>query len=199
MKQLVLQLHLCLLTLIGIAQTPVAYYPFTGNANDAVGTLNGTVNGATLTTDRFGSANSAYSFDGVNDFIGLNGSFNGFTQITVSAWYKVTGTSSDFQAIVSSDNSGKLVHMQMLTTAPTVNAVYNDGNGAILLNAPIAVKASIEPNKVIHPIKTIGAINIAKAVGGKGCSINRAVKSTYCIVSIAAKWVIGNGCLCYTN
>ena len=117
----------------------INYYPFSGNANDAVGTLNGTVNGATLTTDRFGSANSAYSFDGVNDFIGLNESFNGFTQLTVSAWYKVTGTSSDFQAIVSSDNSGKLVHMQMLTTAPTVNAVYNDGNGAILLNAPIAV------------------------------------------------------------
>jgi len=52
-----------------IAQTPVAYYPFSGNANDAIGTLHGTVNGATLTTDRFGNANSAYSFDGVNDAI----------------------------------------------------------------------------------------------------------------------------------
>jgi hypothetical protein len=77
------------------AQTPVAYYPFNGNANDAVGTNNGTVNGATLTTDRFGNVNSAYSFDGVDDFIGLNYNFGPFTELTVSAWYKVTATSPE--------------------------------------------------------------------------------------------------------
>ena len=41
----------------------VAFYPFCGNANDESGNgNNGTVNGATLTTDRFGNLNSAYSF-----------------------------------------------------------------------------------------------------------------------------------------
>ena len=40
----------------------VAYYPFNGNANDYSGNgHNGTVTGATLTTDRFGNPNSAYS------------------------------------------------------------------------------------------------------------------------------------------
>ncbi|MBF0204140.1 MAG: Ig-like domain-containing protein, partial [Desulfamplus sp.] len=48
----------------------VAYYPFNGNANDESGNANnGTVNGATLTADRFGNVNSAFSFDGVNDYI----------------------------------------------------------------------------------------------------------------------------------
>lgn len=48
-----------------------AYYPFSGNANDASGNNNnGTVTGATLTTDRFGNANSAYSFNG-SSFIDL--------------------------------------------------------------------------------------------------------------------------------
>lgn len=48
----------------------VAQYDFTGNADDASGNgNNGTVNGATLTTDRFGNSNSAYSFDGVDDHI----------------------------------------------------------------------------------------------------------------------------------
>jgi gliding motility-associated-like protein len=49
----------------------VAYYPFNGNANDASGNgLNGTpTNGAQLTTDKFGTANSAYQFDGVDDVI----------------------------------------------------------------------------------------------------------------------------------
>ena len=41
----------------------VAYYPFNGNANDASGNgNNGVVNGATLTTDRFGNPDSAYHF-----------------------------------------------------------------------------------------------------------------------------------------
>jgi len=41
----------------------VAYYPFNGNdlANDIIGGNNGIVNGATLTSDRFGNPNSAYS------------------------------------------------------------------------------------------------------------------------------------------
>jgi hypothetical protein len=69
MKKFLLLGSTLLLTLCMIAQIPVAYYPFSGNANDAIGTLNGTVNGATLTTDRFGNANSAYSFDGVDDAI----------------------------------------------------------------------------------------------------------------------------------
>ena len=56
-----------------LQQGLVGYWPFCGNANDASGNgNNGTVNGATLTTDRFGNVNSAYSFDGVNDEISAN-------------------------------------------------------------------------------------------------------------------------------
>jgi len=48
----------------------VAHYPFYGNANDASGNGNhGTVFGATLTEDRWGIPNRAYSFDGENDYI----------------------------------------------------------------------------------------------------------------------------------
>jgi hypothetical protein len=48
----------------------LGYWPFCGNANDASGNgNNGTVNGATLIADRFGNANGAYSFDGVDDHI----------------------------------------------------------------------------------------------------------------------------------
>tara|TARA_B100000902_G_C26670287_1_gene602721 strand:- start:79 stop:306 length:228 start_codon:yes stop_codon:yes gene_type:complete len=73
MKQLLL-LPLLFITVISFGQVPnyvptnglVGYWPFNGNANDeSVNTNNGTVNGATLTTDRFGNANSAYDFDGV--------------------------------------------------------------------------------------------------------------------------------------
>lgn len=50
----------------------VAYYPFNGNTNDASGNGNhGTVAGAVPANDRFGNANSAYGFDGVNDLVSI--------------------------------------------------------------------------------------------------------------------------------
>ena len=50
----------------------VAYYPFNGNANDESGNgNNGTVNGATLTEDRFGKSNNAYSFNGTSSYIDI--------------------------------------------------------------------------------------------------------------------------------
>jgi Tfp pilus assembly protein PilV len=51
----------------------VAHYTFTSNANDASGNSNnGVVLGPTLTTDRHGNPNQAYSFDGVDDMIKVN-------------------------------------------------------------------------------------------------------------------------------
>lgn len=69
----------------------IAYYPFNGNANDESGSgHNGTVNGATLCADRNGNAKSAYSFDGVDDWISTNFS-NVISQgkFTVSFWVKL--------------------------------------------------------------------------------------------------------------
>ena len=66
----------------------VAYYPFNGNANDASGNgRHGTVVGATLTADRFGQANSAYSFRGA-EYIRLPQtlSWKNAAGITFSAW-----------------------------------------------------------------------------------------------------------------
>jgi hypothetical protein len=46
------------------------YLPFNGNAIEESGNgNNGTVNGATLTEDRFGNPNSAYHFNGTSDYI----------------------------------------------------------------------------------------------------------------------------------
>jgi hypothetical protein len=50
----------------------VCYLPFSGNADDASGnSFNGVVVGATPTYDRYGQANSAYEFNGVNSYIRL--------------------------------------------------------------------------------------------------------------------------------
>lgn len=71
-----------------LSDAPVAYYPFNGNANDESGNENhSTVHGATLTTDRFGNPNSAYSFDGVDDYIKASADYLPKAERTVSLWF----------------------------------------------------------------------------------------------------------------
>ncbi len=76
----------------------VAYYPFNGNAADESGNgYDGAVNSATLTTDRFGNADSAYDFNGSSAFINCGNIINGFSNFTVSAWINIdTYTSGDY-------------------------------------------------------------------------------------------------------
>lgn len=97
MKKLYFLFILFSLTLNINAQIPtdslVGYWPFNGNANDVSGNGNdGTVNGAILTIDRFGNENSAYSFDGVDDFISISPSptlrTDQMDSITISIWGK---------------------------------------------------------------------------------------------------------------
>ena len=67
------------------------YYPFNGNANDESGNgFNGVVNGAVLTIDLNNNPNSAYSFDGIDDFIDVptSASLAGASQISVGAFVK---------------------------------------------------------------------------------------------------------------
>lgn len=87
----------------------VGWWPFTGNANDMSGNgNNGTASGATLTPDRFGNNNSAYNFDGVNDYIEtsmsnlpLNNSARSF-----SFFYNFqTSQSNNWNCILSYGNS----------------------------------------------------------------------------------------------
>jgi len=64
----------------------VGWWGFNGNAQDGSGNGNhGTVNGATLTTDRFGNPNGAYDFDGVDDYIQLQSPLLN-NAITISFW-----------------------------------------------------------------------------------------------------------------
>lgn len=70
MKNLLFTVLLGVFVLPLAAQSPEAYFPFNGNALDSTG--NGhhglVMNGATLAADRFGQPNSAYFFDGVDDY-----------------------------------------------------------------------------------------------------------------------------------
>lgn len=92
----------------------VAKYSFNnGNANDEVGTNNGTVNGATLTTDRFGNASKAYNFNGTSSFIDL-GDAPEFrmaqNDFSISMWVNYTATQ---QATLISKRAGGATNYNM--------------------------------------------------------------------------------------
>lgn len=73
----------------------VGFYPFNGNANDQSGfNNNGVVYNATLTTDRFGTNQSAYYFDGSGDYIFFPNMFQFHItgDATISFWMKKNDT-----------------------------------------------------------------------------------------------------------
>ena len=81
----------------------IAYYAFSGNANDSSGNgYDGTISGdPQLTTDRFGNSNSAYSFDGDGDWIYFgtdtlptNNGGNISDAFTISVWAKSSSNST---------------------------------------------------------------------------------------------------------
>lgn len=99
-----LLLLLLLATFSIYAQTPnvpnyvptnglIAYYPFNGNANDQSGNAsNGTPTDVTLTSDRFGVANTAYSFNGTSSNIQayLSKNLQDNNSRTITGWFKAT-------------------------------------------------------------------------------------------------------------
>lgn len=116
----------------------VGWWPFNGNANDESGNGNsGTVNGATMTTDRFGLSNKAYSFDGIDDMISITCLVPiGSSARTVSAWF-ITNTNTIptsqyplIQNIVSWGNAfGGAVIFPMFIKGPNGNLYFESGSG----------------------------------------------------------------------
>lgn len=77
----------------------VGWWPFTGNANDLSGNgNNGTNNGASLTSDRFGNSNQAFSFNGLNNYISIsNNNTTNPTSITINLWLKVNSIPTNLE------------------------------------------------------------------------------------------------------
>ncbi len=87
----------------------VSYYPFNGNADDlGLSGADGIVNGAILTEDRDGNQNSAYYFDGVDDYISIPDSLHITNNFTISfrAYNKSDGTTSNIICDGGSSHGG---------------------------------------------------------------------------------------------
>lgn len=153
----------------GIQNTSFLFaYPFSGNALDVAGSNN---NGtpqpfsgspATLSTDRFGNANSAYSFDGVDDYISTSTSMNGPQVFSISIWFKSgvaggkligfgsnqTGSSGSYDRQLYIGSDGKLyfgVYPGSVVTIPSINPVIdNKWHNAIAMMSSTGMKLYVD-------------------------------------------------------
>lgn len=111
-----------------LTQGLVAYYPFHGNANDMVGTNNGTVNGAVLTTNRFGVPNTAYSFNGTAYIeLGAPSTLAFANNFTLSAWCLFSGGTSNPRIIDSQWETG----YELLTSGTGATRQFQVGCGQL--------------------------------------------------------------------
>jgi hypothetical protein len=129
-----------------LAQGLVGYWPFCGNANDESGNNNhGTVNGATLTTDRFGNAGSAYGFDGNNDGILINNS-NTSGDFSFTSWMnpeEINGRHTISSTLITTQNFPNGWELVLDSTASGDSLVI--GNGSIGKYAKV-----VEKNKWVN-------------------------------------------------
>lgn len=126
----------------------IAYYPFSGNANDesAFG-HDGTVSGAALAADRFGSADSAFSFDGVDDAVRVRlpsapvwhtlGSPG--VSYSVSAWFKTDVVQAQPMVIVEkSDGFGIYPYTIWIIDGSVAFAIHNLAPSIQIGGSPVA-------------------------------------------------------------
>jgi hypothetical protein len=107
----------CGITHAGLSDGLVAYYPFNGNANDESGNgNNGVVHGATLTYDRNGNANRAYSFDGINSYIDVGNPIGDNPSIiTQCAWILVLSPNGTIITKRQADDGSDWASMDVLS------------------------------------------------------------------------------------
>ncbi|MEK7263930.1 MAG: FG-GAP-like repeat-containing protein [Bacteroidota bacterium] len=168
--------------------TLVAYYPFSGNANDGSGYgNNGTVNGATITSDRFGNANSAYSFDGVNDKIGTNKKvLNTTGNFSIEAWIKLDSLNKQ-QGIISEVGEGNIGEYQLVVE-------FNNKIGFIRQNG--AQWSVLRSNQIVQANKNY---NITAVYDGSlqlyinGAAISATLTNENNGVSGITETIIGDG------
>jgi hypothetical protein len=134
----------------------VAYYPFNSNANDASGNgINGTVNGATLIPDRFGIANTAYSFNGIDNYVGFASvPTSQIDNWTMSAWLKPASLNQLGIAVALGYNDqyngdGHSIGLSSGTGAVTGNQLFGLFGGVAWVNSGFAFTSTNQWYQVV--------------------------------------------------
>lgn len=127
----------------------VGWWGFNGNAQDASGNgFNGSVNGATLTNNRFGNAFSAYSFDGTNDRITVaDAQALNPGQMTMSIWVRPQAFGPSEQYIVNKSFDPNPRHWSIRITSTGQLQVETRINNTYYLYSATGPSANLSLNQ----------------------------------------------------
>jgi hypothetical protein len=136
-----------------LQQGLVGYWPFCGNANDESGNGNdGTVNGATLTEDRFGNAESAYDFtvagSSIQTIIESNQSPSASTDYTIALWAKRDNPEINNSLLVTYKNGADPFGPNTSNYDIVHNHNFCTNSGIAVQNYPFNNPASCSPTQI---------------------------------------------------
>ncbi len=150
------------LAIVMLASTPcfaqlIGHWTLDGNAVATVGTNGTLMNGATGTADRFGQANGAIIFDGLNDFVSIpgGGGLDNLQTGTIAMWVRWDGASQDQGNATYSQNFGAILARQK-------NGLWS--NDLIFLDGSDPATAKIE----FRPYLLSGSAVISATAPGNG-------------------------------
>ncbi len=107
----------------------VGWWPFNGNANDESGNGNhGTVNGATLTSDRNGVAGKAFSFNGNGNYIGCSSNNLPQSSRTISVWFNANNLNGGPAILGYGGNTCGRSFFIAINQPPIPNNIINQGH-----------------------------------------------------------------------
>ena len=154
----------------------VGWWPFNGNANDESGNgNNGTVNGATLTTDRFGNADNAYNFSGSNNYVLINNGLisNTFGSFSISLWFKTNTTNvgtfiSDRGAV-----NWKYKYMIQINNPTAGKYTFGTHDGGSLTNSVVAIQSNLNQNSWTNLTAVLNASSMTMSIYLNGVLSNQ--------------------------
>ncbi len=122
-----------------------AYYPFNGNANDESGNgNNGTILGASLTTDRQGKSNRALLFNGVDNWVTIpNSSSLNPANLSICAWVNIdpSNTNQNNPIVLKIASNGQPIGLSYgfaYSEFHTVGMLYSTGACSTISGLPFS-------------------------------------------------------------
>jgi hypothetical protein len=163
----------------------VAYYPFNGNANDAWGTNNGTIQGETIWTSGIfvGVTNSAFYFDGETRVVVQDSpSLDPTNAITLAVWFKAGNWNGNPRLISKGEYNFSANNGSLEFGIPIVGAFSN-----AVVDAPLPSIAIWHHAVATYDGASVGLYIDGKMVGQQPASGTIAIPGGTPLLNIGAK------------
>lgn len=120
----------------------LAYYPFNGNTNDESGNDNhGTGINVILASDRFGTADKAYDFNGSNAYVAITSTDSlesPTTELTMAAWFYANLNSSFTPILMKSESTSNAFQYRMYVANNRIGTSLNNWNNSVVNDVAIS-------------------------------------------------------------